>query len=189
MQQSRVAVRYATALFNEALHTQTLEEVITDIRGLQTMLKESRDLRLLFESPIIKSSQKERVLKAFFEKAKFSGVVEQFLLLLVEKSRENEIVPILQSFETLYNAHKSLVPVEIVSAFPLDADQQTTLLSKIERLTGKKPLPTYRINTALIGGFVVKIGDQVMDGSIRHQLELLRKQLYAGARSNGARNN
>jgi F-type H+-transporting ATPase subunit delta len=184
MQQSRVATRYASALFDQAQQDNTLETVIADMRGLKQMLAESRDLTLLFESPIMKASQKTAVVKALVEKAGISKTVHNFVLLLIAKSRESEIVQVIGALEERYNALKALAPVEVVSAFAMDADQQAKLMQQVEKTTGKKPVPTYTVNPALIGGFTVKVGDQVMDGSVKHQLDLLRKRLNAGAMSN-----
>jgi F-type H+-transporting ATPase subunit delta len=184
MQQSRVAARYATALFDQAQQEKSLETAIEDVRGLKSMMTESRDLKLLFQSPVIKAEQKVTFLKALFAKANFSATVQNFLLLLVSKGRAAELSQVIEAFEHQYNAANNLIPVQISSAFELDADQRTKLLAKVQELTGKKPLPSYTVDAGLIGGFMVKIADQVMDGSIKHQLGILKKRLNAGAFSN-----
>jgi F-type H+-transporting ATPase subunit delta len=185
MNQSRVAARYATALFEQAQQTNVLETVMSDAESLRTMIEDSRDLALFFQSPVIKSSQKAQALNALFPKMQLTPVMQNFLLLLVEKSRESEILGMLNALKAQYNAAKSLASVEVTSAFELDADQKTQLLKKIEEYIGKTPVANYRIDNALIGGFTVKIGDSIMDGSIKHQLTMLKKRLFAS----GAQNN
>jgi F-type H+-transporting ATPase subunit delta len=184
MVQSRVAVRYATALFAETSQANTLDATIADVRGLRTMLSESRDFALFVESPIIKTSQKSAALKVVAEKAQFAPTTKNFLQLLVEKSRINELSSVLDSFETLYNERKGLLPIEVISAVELDSTQKENLLKKIEDYTGKKPLPSYSINIGLVGGFTVKIGDSMLDNSIKRQLEVLKKRLMEGEFSN-----
>ncbi|MCS6808782.1 MAG: ATP synthase F1 subunit delta [Bacteroidota bacterium] len=184
MIQSRVAMRYAMALFQEAQQHNLLETVIEDVRGLTTMLKESRDFALFVSSPIIKASQKQAVLTAIADKACLAKLTHTFLALLVEKNRIAELRDILAAFKTLYNNAHNLLPVEITSAIELDSTQKEHLLRTIEKRTGKKPLPTYSINPSLIGGFTVKIGDTLIDSSLRHQLTLLKQRLLEGTLSN-----
>jgi F-type H+-transporting ATPase subunit delta len=180
MHQSRVATRYATALFNEAKQIGALETIISDTRGLRSMLKESHDFALFVASPVIKTAHKGAALKAIAEKADLSSMTKNFLALLVEKSRVNELAYIIDSFEALYNKENSILPVEITSAIELDTAQKDNLVNKIAMQTGKKPQPTYSINPSLIGGFTVKVGDSMMDGSIKQQLVLLKKRLLEG---------
>lgn len=181
MAQSRVATRYATALFQEAQQKGALETVMGDIRGLKTMLKDSRDFALFVTSPIIKASQKQIAIKALSARTDFAPLTNNFLALLVEKSRIAELSNILDAFEVLYNGVNNILPVEVTSAIELDAAQKESLLKKLEAQTGKKPQPTYLVNPTLIGGFTVKIGDSMMDSSIKHQLSLLKKRLLEGA--------
>lgn len=180
MSQSRVATRYATALFNEAKQAGALETIIADMRGLRQMLKESRDFALFVASPVIKTAQKATALKTIAEKAGLAPTTKNFLALLVEKSRVNELADIIDSFEAVYNKENNILPIEIDSAIELDATQKDSLIKRIEAQTGKKPQPTYSVNPALIGGFTVKIGDSMMDGSIKQQLTLLKKRLLEG---------
>jgi F-type H+-transporting ATPase subunit delta len=184
MQQSRVAARYAIALFDQAQQDNSLETVLEDVRGLKSMMSDSRDLTLLFQSPVIKAEQKVMFLKTLCARANFSATMQNFLLLVVSKGRAADVRQVLEAFETRYNAANNFLPVQITSAFELDADQRTKLLKKVEELTGKKPMPSYAVDAALIGGFMVKMDDRVMDGSIKHQLGLLQKRLNAGAFNN-----
>ena len=181
MSQSRVATRYATALFNEAQQTGILETIIGDVRGLRTMLTDSRDFAVFVASPVIKTDKKAATLKALAEKAALAPLMKNFLSLLVEKSRVAELANILDSFEKLYNNAGGIVPVEVSSAIELDATQKENLLKKLQVQTGKKPQATYTINPTLIGGFTAQVGDSMMDGSIKHQLTLLKKRLLEGA--------
>lgn len=184
MVQSRVAIRYASALFAETSQSNTLEATIADVRGLRKMLEESRDFALFVESPIIKASQKAAALKVIAEKSQLATTTTNFLQLLIEKSRINELSDVLKSFETLYNERQGLVTIEVTSAVEMDAAQKEKLIKKIEEYTGKKPIASYSINPTLVGGFTVKIGDSMLDNSIKRQLEVLKKRLMQGAFNN-----
>ncbi len=184
MVQSRVAIRYASALFAETSQSNTLETTMSDVRGLRKMLAESRDFALFVESPIIKASQKSTALKVIAEKSQLAPTTINFLELLIQKSRINELSAVLASFETLYNERQGLILIEVTSAVELDAAQQEKLTKKIEEYTGKKPVASYNVNPALVGGFTVKIGDSMVDNSIKRQLEVLKKRLMQGAFNN-----
>lgn len=184
MVQSRVAVRYASALFTETSQANTLETTIADVRGLRAMLADSRDFALFVESPIIKASQKSAAMKVIAEKSRFAPTTVNFLQLLIDKSRINELAGVLESFETLYNERQGLIPIMVTSAIELDSAQKDKLMKKVEEYTGKKPIPSYIVNPALVGGFTVKIGDNMLDNSIKRQLEVLKKRLMQGVFNN-----
>lgn len=181
MPQSRVASRYATALFRQAKQAGSLETTIGDARALRSLLKESRDFELFVTSPVIKTAQKDIAFKAIGEKVALAPLTKNFLSLLVQKNRVAELADIIDSFETLYNKESNILPVEIVSAIELDNTQKDALVKKLEAQTGKKAQAQYSVNPALIGGFTVKVGDSMMDGSIKQQLILLKKRLLEGA--------
>jgi F-type H+-transporting ATPase subunit delta len=184
MVQSRVAIRYASALFAETSQSNTLEATIADVRGLRTMLAESRDFALFVESPIIKASHKSAAMKVIAEKSQLAPTTKNFLQLLTDKSRINELSGVLESFEKLYNERQGLIPIEVTSAVELDTAQKEKLVKKIEEYTGKKPVASYRVNPSLVGGFTVQIGDSMLDNSIKRQLEVLKKRLMQGAFNN-----
>lgn len=180
MNQSRVASRYALALYEQSVQDATLSSVIEEVRTFQKLLTESRDLLLFFFSPIVKVEQKEKAIRALFAQIQPTKTFQNFVLLLIQKNRGNEIQCVLEAFEVIYNERHNMVRVAIHSAFHLDTKQQEILLHKITTITGKKPLPEYQVDPALIGGFTVKIGDSIIDGSIKRQLELLRQKLQEG---------
>ena len=178
---SRVAGRYANALFTEAQQTKALETIVGDLRGLRAMLEESRDFALFVANPAIKAANKQAALAALAEKAAFSATIKNWLALLVEKSRISELADIIAAFETLYNKAHNIMPVLVTSAFELDSSQKSQLIVKLEAQTGKKIQPTYATNPSLIGGFTVQIGDTLIDSSISRQLATLKKRMMESA--------
>jgi F-type H+-transporting ATPase subunit delta len=178
---SRVAGRYANALFTEAEQTKTLETILDDLRSLRSMLQESRELALFVANPAIKAAHKRTALAAIADKAGLSAMTKNWLGLLVEKSRVGELYDIIAAFEELYNKAHNIMPVVITSALELDSSQKSNLLAKLEAQTGKKILPTFATNPALIGGFTVKIGDTLIDSSISRQLATLKKRMMENA--------
>lgn len=183
MPTSRVASRYASALLTSALQANILDDVRKDVHVLRTALTASRELLNVLKSPIVRYEQKKQALTNIFAD-KLAPLTMHFLLLLLDKRREGELPSILAAFNELYNQHKGIVEVKVLSAVELDDAQKNAILDKVKRYTGKSVVPSYSIDKALIGGFLVKMGDTVLDGTVKHQLENLKKALADGVLSN-----
>jgi F-type H+-transporting ATPase subunit delta len=183
MSYSRVALRYASALLKAAVQGNSLEAVRADIDLLKTALGASREFQHLLKSPIVQSERKVTVLRNIFAD-KVSPTTMNFLLLLLEKKREAALPNIVTSFDEQYNQHMGIADVTIRSAIELDEAQKNSILDKVRKYTGKSVVAHYVIDPSLIGGFLVKIGDTVLDGSVRHQLDNLKKTLATGALNN-----
>lgn len=183
MSYSRVASRYASALLKAAVQADSLDAVRTDVNLLKTALGVSRELLHLLKSPIVPPDRKVAALKNIFAD-KVSIMTMNFILLLLEKRREGELPGVLTSFDEQYNQQMGIADVLIRSAIELDETQKNSILEKVKKFTGKTVVARYMVDPALIGGFMVKIGDTVLDGSVRHQLDNLKKALAAGELSN-----
>ncbi len=183
MLHSRVASRYASALLGAARQANVLDDVRKDVDLLKVSVAVSRELASFLKSPIISADRKAAALKSIFED-KVSILAMNFLLLLVEKTREAELPQILTSFDAQYNEYKGIVEAHISSAIELDEQQKQAILDKVRRYTGKTVVPDYRLDPTLIGGFQVRIGDSILDGSVKHQIENLKKTLMAGEFNN-----
>lgn len=183
MLHSRVASRYASALLGAARQANMLDAVRKDIDLLKLSVSVSRELVNFLKSPIISADKKTGAFKNMFE-SQVSALTMNFLLLLVEKTREAELPQIIVSFNEQYNALQGIVEAHISSAIELDEQQKQAILDKVRRYTGKTIVPDYRIDPSLIGGFQVRIGDSIMDGSVKQQIENLKKTLLAGDHNN-----
>lgn len=183
MSYSRVASRYASALLKAAVQAHSLEAVRTDVDLLRMAIGVSRELIYLLKSPVVQQDQKVTVLRNIFAE-RVSPMTMNFILLLLEKRREKELPGIVMSFDEQYNQHMGIADVVIRSAIELDEAQKNSILEKVRKYTGKTVVARYIIDPSLIGGFLVKIGDTVLDGSVRHQLDNLKKALAAGELSN-----
>lgn len=177
MTTSRVAHPYAVALFKETVSQQNLQIVFDDIKSLQKSFAGSSDLKELLQNPTINSTKKNSAVLAIFGN-NIAPLTMNFLQLLIQKHRANELECIFDIFETLYNEQNGLVPVQIVSAMELIPTQKEALLTKVSGYAGgKKIIPNYHIDSSLIGGMTIRIGDVMLDGSIKRQLELLQLSL------------
>lgn len=176
MKDYKTARRYAKALLEMATHQKLLDRVHEDLTMIESLLGQSTDLKKVLMNPVIKKPAKKSLLKSVFD-GKVSTVTMEFLLTLCEKNREMILPEICHEFGELRNEAMGLLPAEVASVVELSSDQVRSIEQKLKTLTGKTPLLTLRKDPALIAGIRIQIGDTVIDGSVRHQLERLHDHL------------
>lgn len=176
---SKAARRYAKALLQSALEQNILGDVEKDIRFIDKTLSDSHELKIFLRSPVIKSEDKLGGLTSIFD-SHISKETMGLLNLLVEKGRENLLADICLGFINLYNDHKGIIKVDVVSAIQLDKKQKKSLLDELSDSTGKKVDMNLSVDESLVGGLVVKIGDTVIDGSVKHKIRMLKNQFAVG---------
>jgi F-type H+-transporting ATPase subunit delta len=171
-----VARRYALALYEEAEQAGTLERVDDDMLAVRESLDGSRELEGLFRSPIVSSEKKAAVVKQLFE-GRVEPLVVRFLLLLVQKQREDMVPAMIRAYNDLRDERQGVVEALVRTAMPLGDAEEASLKQALEARTGKTVRLQTEVDESLVGGVVVRIGDMVLDGSARHQLQQLRERL------------
>ena len=179
MTSTRVARRYAAALMSVADTAAKLAAIGKDVESLGAILGSSRELVLLLQSPVISPRKKTEVLDAIF-RGKLTAETATFLRLLVAKGREDQLPEIVVQFRVLRDRKEGTVPAEVVSAVDLTAAQHRQLQRELEAYTKKQVRLRQSVDPAIRAGLVVRLGDTVLDGSLRRQLERLRTQLVEG---------
>ena len=175
-----VAQRYASALADVALEHKNAEQVKTDLRSFVGLVNESADLRNFLASPAVPSPAKQAVIEKLIARLGASRTLRNFLFLLVENRRAQELPQIQQAFEQQLNARLGVAEAQVVSARELSAPERAELMRALEKITGKRVEARYGLDPALIGGAVVRIGSTIYDGSVRENLNRLRARLAAG---------
>ncbi|SRR5581483_3854443 len=175
----RVAVRYAHALMGLAEEMKLLDKIAEDFRDIEQTLRGSRELRLVLTSPIIAPDQKRNILSEVFAK-RSSDLTMKFIALLIEKGRSEYLFATAEEFLAMLDAKRNILRAKIQSASPLTEKERMELEAKLERMTGKRIHAEFTIDPSLRGGFVARMGDAMVDASLRHQLELLREQFLEG---------
>lgn len=175
MKSSKSASRYAQALLDLAIEQGNLESVAADMKYLSVVCAENRDLELMLLSPIVKADKKIAVLNAVFDQ--FDAVSKSFIELIAKNGRESILPQIADAFEGLLKAHKGIVPVTLVSASKLDEGVKKTILAKVQSMAHGTLEVSEEIDPALIGGFLVKMGDHQIDASVASQLGKLKQRL------------
>jgi F-type H+-transporting ATPase subunit delta len=173
-----ISTRYALALLELAEEKQISEIVSSDVDLILNTLQQSRDLRLILKSPIIKDQKKIDILDELF-KNKISIDTNNFLKFIVDKKREELLLDIMLRYSELNDEKLGRVKVEVFSADELEQNQKDVIKTKLIEFTNKKVTVKYNTDNTLIGGFIAKVGDSVIDASVQQQLSKLKKHLLA----------
>ena len=176
MENLKVSMRYAKALFPIAKDEGNTEEVLNDLTNIVKLIDASSDLRLLINSPVIALSKKKRIFEEVF-KDKISTVTYNFIMLLVGKGRENLIRGVSYCYNTLFNQYNGRISCQIISARELTDDAKHRIIEFIEHHTKLKALPEYFIEPYLLGGMKIKIGNWVYDTTLKNKLKILKRAL------------
>lgn len=176
MVKSRVAKRYARALFEFALDNGQLESVAADLDLLDAALRDSPELRQLIDSPVISTRTKQAAFSALF-KDRLQADTFKYVLFLMAKNREALLPDIVADFRDLLDDHRGILRGEVTSVIALSELQLRNLKERLDQLSGKNVLITQRTDPNLLGGLMVRIRDTVYDTSLRHKLEKLRQRL------------
>lgn len=173
---SRISDRYAKSLLDLAIDGNKLDVVLGDVESFQAML-ESNDLLILLKSPIVSASKKGSIFKALFE-GKFNELTMTFFDVILRKGREEYLPEIAADFIKQYKIKKGITDVTLTTAVSLPDSLLEEIKAKLldSNATESSVELETKVNSDLIGGFMVEIGDRLYDDSISHKLSELRKQ-------------
>jgi F-type H+-transporting ATPase subunit delta len=172
---SKVSKRYAKALFSLGQEDGNFEQYGQELSDFETFFQDNTDFRQVIINPVFALEDRRKVLQVVLDKSNFSGVVKNFLNLLLDKNRVGAIEAITVYYARLTDEVSGIARAEIVTARPLKEEALGRIEKSLEELTSKKIKPEVREDKGLIGGVVVKIGDLVLDGSVKAQLEGLKE--------------
>jgi ATP synthase F1 delta subunit len=170
-----IAQVYARALFEAATEQDKLDLVREQLGQLSDALSSSRELQIFFFSPYFSTEEKKAGLHKAIEGA--DEAILDFLELLVENHRMPVIHRIRRAYDRLWEEANRLLPVQITSAVALDPQVVERIGEEIGRQTGRRVELTSTVDPAVIGGIVLRVGNSILDASIRNRLENLRKQV------------
>jgi F-type H+-transporting ATPase subunit delta len=170
-----IATVYARSLFEVAQEADKLDVVREQIGQIADALDEDRNLQVFFFSPYFSTQEK----KDGLSKAVSGGdpIVTNFLELLIEKHRMPALLRIRRVYDKLWEHENKLLPVEITSAIELDKSVIDKIGKQIGEQTGQTIELTTTVEPDILGGLVVRVGNSILDASIRNRLEQLRKQV------------
>jgi F-type H+-transporting ATPase subunit delta len=170
-----IAAVYARSLFQAALEADRLDVVREQLGEFADALDGNRQLQVFFFSPYFSTSEKKEGLHRAVDGA--DPIFLNFLELLLENHRSPAIFRIRRGYDELWEDHNRLLPVEVTSAVELDEQTVRGIGDRIAEQTGRNVELSATVEPGILGGIVVRVGNQVLDASIRNRLESLRKQV------------
>ena len=172
---SGVAGRYARALFELALESKSVDAVKSDIEKFDALMRESEDLRRLVRSPVFGAEERSRALAAVLAKTGIGGLAANFLMFLAANRRLFGIDQIIRDFRKFVAKWKGEVTAEVTAAETLSETHLQAIKDTLKSITGEKSVDLHvKIDPAIIGGLMVKLGSRVVDSSLRTKLNAIK---------------
>ena len=170
-----IAAVYARSLFEVAKEQSKLDLVREQLGAFADALNETRELQTFFFSPYFSTTEKEDGLDRAVTDT--DPIVINFLKLLIENHRMPVIFRVRRDYDALWEEENKLLPVRVTSAVELDKKTVSQIGDKITEQTGRKVDLSAEVDPDILGGIVVRVGNSILDASIRNRLESLRKQV------------
>jgi ATP synthase F1 delta subunit len=170
-----IAAVYARSLFEVAQEQDKLDGIREELGQFADALNDNRELQVFFFSPYFSTTEKEDGLDRAVSGA--DAVFINFLKLLIENHRMPVIFRVRREVDELWRKENKLLPVTVTSAVELDKDTVTQIGDRISEQTGQKVELSAIVEPDILGGLVVRVGNSILDASIRNRLEQLRKQV------------
>ncbi len=172
------ANRYAKALFDVALQEKAdLDQIDRDLQAVIAMMQASPDLAAASKRGTVTEAARKSLMEAVSKAMSLSTPVTKLLVLLAETRKLHYLPDLAEAYRERLLEHHNIVRAEVTSAVPLSPEKTKALAERLSKVTGKKVELSTSVDAELLGGVVAKIGSTVYDGSVRTQLEQLRKQL------------
>lgn len=177
MSAEKLSKRYAKALFEESISKNSLEAVHQDMQLLKKSITDSRELKLFLKSPIIQQQKKFDAVEAIYG-GKVSAITSNMMKLLIMNSREGYADEIADAFIDLYNDHNNITHVNVITAIPMDAEQEDLIKTAIIKKIGQTKLVIHsEVDPDILGGFIIDLGDTIFDASVRNKLSNIANEL------------
>lgn len=169
-----MAGRYASALFDLAKEQGQVSAVEGDFKTLRALMDESADLRMLVRSPMISAHEQANAIDAILTKAGANALTANFLRLVARQRRLFAVADMMKEYAALAARDRGEVAADVATAHPLSDAQMTQLKDVLRIAIGKDVQVNTRVDPALLGGLVVKVGSKMIDSSLRTKLNNLK---------------
>lgn len=177
MKQTILARRYAKALFTVGKEKTTFEDYNQILQGVAKLYVSNPEVVDALTNPLYPLDIKEKVMDGMIKSMGVDKIMGNFLRLLVQKKRTEILPEIAEEFQVMVDDEKNISHGNVISAIELSADLQANVQATLEKLTGKKVKLTTSVDPSIIGGIIAKVGDLVLDGSIKTQLAGLKDSI------------
>lgn len=176
MPNPRLAFRYAKALLDLAVEKKQLDEVYTDMLWLKSVCKSNPDFVNMLKSPVVPGDKKNKILKAIAGD-RLGKMVTSFNSLLIQKAREASLPEIVNAFIVQYKEYKNIYIIKLTTAGSMDKGLKEAIVKQVKLIGGFENIELEeKIDNAIVGGFVLQVGDKLIDASIACDLKTIAKQ-------------
>ncbi len=173
-----ISKTYGEALFEIAMEEKKIDVLFEEVQATMQILKENPELHRLLMHPKISKEEKISVMESIF-KGRVSEELTGFLNLIIQKERYGELSAVLQYFIAKVKEEKGIGVAYVTTAMELKESQKKQIVEKLLTTTAYKEMEMhFAVDESVIGGMIIRIGDRVVDSTIKSKLELLKKQLY-----------
>jgi F-type H+-transporting ATPase subunit delta len=172
-----LAKRYAKALVAIGQENGKLDEYAQDLTNLVATVDASHDFREVLVNPVFTKEDKKRIAGQVLEKMGTDPMVTNFVYVLIDRKRIDQLTGIDNAFHEMMDDIKGITRGEVVSAAPLEEDELDRVSDALSKISGKQTVITAKVDPSLIGGLFARVGDTVIDGTIRTQLNQLKESL------------
>jgi F-type H+-transporting ATPase subunit delta len=172
-----VSRRYARALFSIGVDRGNFEQLGKELDAFADLWAGSAELREALANPVFKAAEKRAVLQSLLPRVAPNGDVQKFILLLLDRRRLQAVPTIARAYREMTDLHTGRVRAHVTSAQPLGPTELNRIRDSLARRTGKHVVLEASVDPALLGGVVARVGDLVLDGSVRTLLGTLRDKL------------
>ena len=169
-----LAARYAAALFELADAQKAIDRVAGDLADLKAMIAGSEALRSLIRSPILSRDEQGRAMAALLQQAGASDLVRKFVGLVARNRRLFALSQMIEEFLAELARRRGEIRAQVTAAQPLSDQQQAALSEAIRKVVGGKVAVDVKVDPALIGGMIVKVGSRMVDSSLKSKLQRLQ---------------
>ncbi len=172
---SRAAIRYAKAILQKANENNTEAVVFGDMQSVYKTIEDSRELQAVLQSPVIKANDKKDALLKIFNGQ--SEATHSLINILIANKRASLLGSVAKSYVDIYNDQQGVKAATVITAVPLTPEMETKVLAKVKELTGSdKVTLKSEIDSDIIGGFILRMGDIQYNASIANQLGNLKRE-------------
>ncbi len=171
--QASLSGRYATALFDLAREKKNIDSVGKSLGDISKALSASADLRALTNNPLVTRTASIKAIAALAKAMKLDKLTSNFLGVLAQNRRLDQLPAIIRSFESLSASHRGETTAEVISAHKLETAQVTALKKQLKAKVGRDVAIVQKVDPEILGGLVIKIGSEMIDSSIRTRLNSL----------------
>jgi F-type H+-transporting ATPase subunit delta len=176
MSEIRVASRYAESLLALASEQGVLDQVEKDMNYLLEVCNASHEFVTVMGNPIIPHSKKKQILEALFAD-KVNALTLKLFVLLTQKNREAYLKAIANEYKSLYRLKKGIELAEVTTVYPLQDDQRNLFKNMVAKQSGKQVELHEKVDANILGGYILKIADKMVDESVQSKLVRLKNKL------------